>query len=62
MTEMFYVIYSANADQYVNTDDGLDNFAKATRFASSKEAKAELAGDYADDYRVVGPCNEGDYK
>lgn len=58
MTEMFYAIYSPSKDQWLDADLNYGPFAKAEKFFHRNDILVDLEGDQ----RIVGPCNEGDYK
>ena len=61
---MFYVIYSPEADMYVNDEGGFCSYEAAARFDTAEDAKdsLDIEDKWAPDkrLRVVGPCLEGE--
>ena len=58
--ETFYVIMDCSTQRFLSRDEDWDVFGAAMRFPTSERARFELAGDYSDSCRVVGPCMEGE--
>jgi hypothetical protein len=55
-SDMFYVVYTPDADLYMNDEGEFGSYEGAARFERLVDANCSLV----DGLRVVGPCVEGE--
>ena len=57
---MFYVLYSPSHNQYLSEDDEFVSFDKAEQVRQPDQFLFNVAQEYCEDIRWVGPLDEGD--